>query len=569
MNGTPRSSAELYSVSNNSTETLASDYAQSSNRLLPRGPHVRKPSNLGPTNHDRLPETLMMGYIQIMGSFILDGSLINQAPFEEVKRKGVVGGQGGGGVVGLENKRDSGLFGAFGWGNIGESIGGLLGTGEMSSIKEMRGVANSKTVPLISTPQSVLFVDLRLAPGESKTYSYSFTLPRGLPPSHKGKAMKISYNMVVGVQRPVSAREQQPVTHVDVPFRVFGGVNGRGETLGHDLMSPHIILKDEARTALVDEGPLTPNPRRGSERIPKRDASQAAFDSFNDYISALLTHNDADPTSSLLSPTSNVPRLRHRSSAFEPPTPASSKEAIDLAILRSNITGPSSNFTPNRFEIARSSQRVAVLTLARPAYRLGETITAIIDFDDARIPTYAVYATLETMETVDPAIALRSPASVLRATRKMHAELSETTLYARRVVFAAAIPASATPDFITSGVSMKWKLRVQFVTPRLSALETTLPHEDADGSDDGTEEPSHISSSGGLPLLEEISTDQRGTILAAVEGLSCESFEVAVPVRVYGAVTGGGSGLGTGAGAGVGKEDGGRWGSGGGEGFAV
>jgi hypothetical protein len=70
----------------------------------------------------------MMGYAQIMGSFTLDGSLINQAPFEEVKRKGVVGGQGGGGVVGVEKtKRESGLFGALGWGNIGESLGGLLG----------------------------------------------------------------------------------------------------------------------------------------------------------------------------------------------------------------------------------------------------------------------------------------------------------------------------------------------------------------------------------------------------------------------------------------------------------
>jgi hypothetical protein len=166
----------------------------------------------------------MMGYAQIMGSFTLDGSLINQAPFEEVKRKGVVGGQGGGGVVGVERtKRDSGLFGALGWGNIGESIGGLLGSSEPSSIREMRGIASSKTVPLITTPQSILFVDLRLAPGESRSYTYSFTLPRGLPPTHKGKSMKVQYHLTIGTQRPGSSKDRQ-VKHVDVPFRVFGSV---------------------------------------------------------------------------------------------------------------------------------------------------------------------------------------------------------------------------------------------------------------------------------------------------------------------------------------------------------
>jgi hypothetical protein len=166
-----------------------------------------------------------MGYAQIMGSFTLDGSLINQAPFEEVKRKGVVGGQGGGGVVGVEKtKRESGLFGALGWGNIGESLGGLLGASEPSSIREMRGIASSKTVPLISTPQSILFVDLKLAPGESRSFTYSFTIPRGLPPSHKGRSMKVAYNLTIGTQRAGSTKEQQ-VKHVDIPFRVFGSVN--------------------------------------------------------------------------------------------------------------------------------------------------------------------------------------------------------------------------------------------------------------------------------------------------------------------------------------------------------
>jgi hypothetical protein len=226
--GTPRSSGEFYSMSNNSTETLASEYVGQPSgqaRLLPRPMHQRRGSHLAPPVQQSRPESLMMGYAQIMGSFTLDGSLINQAPFEEVKRKGVVGGQGGGGVVGVERtKRESGLFGALGWGNIGESLGGLLGSSEPSSIRDMNRIANMKTVPLISTPQSILFVDLKLAPGESRSYTYSFTIPRGLPPSHKGKSMKVAYHLTIGTQRAGSTKDQQ-VKQVEVPFRVFGSVN--------------------------------------------------------------------------------------------------------------------------------------------------------------------------------------------------------------------------------------------------------------------------------------------------------------------------------------------------------
>lgn len=227
MEGTPRSSAEFYSMSNNSSETLASEYvARPSARLLSKGLHQRQLSHLAAPKRQLQPESLMMGYAQVMGSFTLDGSLINQAPFEEVKRKGVVGGQGGGGVVGVEGpKRESGLFGALGWGNIGESIGGLLGSSEPSSIREMRSTASSKTVPLITTPQSILFVDLKLAPGESRSYTYSFTMPRGLPPSHKGRSIKVNYHLTIGTQRAGSTKEQQ-LKHVDIPFRVFGSING-------------------------------------------------------------------------------------------------------------------------------------------------------------------------------------------------------------------------------------------------------------------------------------------------------------------------------------------------------
>ena len=227
INGTPRSSGEFYSMSNNSTETLASEYvAPDSNRSLLRPAHSRQSSVVRPPKKPAA-EVLMMGFGQIMGSYVLDGSLVNQGPFEEVKRKAIVGGRGGGGVVRSEStKRDSGILGSFGWGNLGDSLGGLLGGNEMSSIKEAKKSSGTRAIPLLSTPQSILFVDLRLEPGESKSFTYSHPLPRGLPPSHRGKTLKISYNLVIGTQRSAQISHSNHVQRVEVPFKVLTSIDG-------------------------------------------------------------------------------------------------------------------------------------------------------------------------------------------------------------------------------------------------------------------------------------------------------------------------------------------------------
>ena len=229
INGTPRSSGEFYSMSNNSNDTLASEYIGSEvNSSLLQPGHRRQGSVIAPVAK-AAPEVLMMGYGQITGTYILDGSLINQAPFEEVKRKGIVGGQGGGGVVRSQStKRDSGILGSFGWSGFGNSIGGLLGGEEVSSIKERKSSgSSSRSIPLLSTPQAILFVDLRLEPGESKSFDYRHPVPEGLPPSHKGKAMKIVYNLVVGTQRANQVAQYSQVQRVEIPFKVLTSVNSK------------------------------------------------------------------------------------------------------------------------------------------------------------------------------------------------------------------------------------------------------------------------------------------------------------------------------------------------------
>lgn len=532
QDGTPRTSSEFYSMSNHSDETLTSEIPlhQQFGRLLPKMPHSRNPSR-SPQNRPAEPETLMMAYAQTMGYFTLDGGLVNAAPFEEVKRKGV---QGGGGVVGVErSKRSSGLFGALSWGNIGESLGGLLGGDEMSSMAQMKASVGSKTIPLLSTPQTLLFVDLRLAPGESKSYSYRFNLPRGLPPSHRGRAMKVSYHLSLGVQRP----EGQLVKRVESSFRVLGSYDARGDTLGHDLMSPYVLLQDAARTAVIAPDPVSPN------RIPKfqnkqdsktKSTPRQGLEDFLRYTERLL-ESPKDANGVLLSPISptspismNNSLSRQGSLADQPP--ANTREAIDFAILRSNQVNSngkkSGSQSANRFNIARSGQPVAVLTVLRPAYRLGETVIGTIDLTapppipgtSSPAPTYSVLIELESAEHVDPSLALRSSHSINRVTRKVYASVRENGLFARQISFNLAIPSNAAPSFETTGVSLAWRLKVEFMTQRqVRGLG--------------------IESNGqGEELLEELATDDRGTTLIAKERLPADTFEIAVPLKVYGAV---------------------------------
>ena len=524
INGTPRSSGDFCSMSNNSTETLASEYVpQENSRLARKSANIRQTSSLVAAKASK-PEVLMMGYGQITGSYILDGSLVNQGHFEEVKRKGIVGGQGGGGVVrSRSTKREAGLLGSIGWGNLGGSLSGFLGGTELSSIKETNGSTGARSIPILSTPQSIFFVDLRLEPGESKSYRYSHPLPKGIPPSYKGRAMKIFYSLVVGTQRASNINQQQQVQCASIPFKILPSVNskiltssilqcsnvreGLGEILGHDLMSPHTILQNTASILSVDtvqEAAVVPRDLSCSK------VSNPSPTLFLSYVARILDTPRLKSGLGLLSPT-DIDSQTHTPMSEEP---NSMKESIDIAILKSNAA-TSSNCSANRFEITRSGERIAVILLARPAYRLGEVVPIAVDFQESGVSCYSLHATLETAEIIDPAIALRSKASVQRATRRVYASQFEFAISARKFFFSPIIPTGSTPEFVTSGINLEWKLRFEFVTIRLGDTDELV--EETRG------------------FMEEMARDERGSVHAAMQLLPCETFDVTVPLRVYGA----------------------------------
>ncbi|KAJ4590576.1 Golgi membrane exchange factor (Ric1p-Rgp1p) subunit [Exophiala dermatitidis] len=467
-----RSSGDFYSLSNHSQETLTSEQPSILSDHRPLFDHSSPLPRRGPQKPLRKPQAvnLLMGYAQLSASFTLDASLIDQAHFEEVKSKGFLGGQAGGGVVGMKKPRPhSGFLGNFSLNNIGESLNSLLNGEDMSSVREMDAMKNSRAIPLLSTPQSLLFVDMHLEPG--------------LPGS----------------------RDVHTVRQVNIPVRVFSGVNYDGEIFGHDLMQPHVVLRDMARTKSISS---PDNQEEVETPRSKSDAESTA--EFLQFVDGLLDRNRRRQSSSGTmdaATLTNNPDAQNQNRAIQ---------AINRAILFSNqLAGGESS--PNRFEITRNGQRVAVIVIDRPLHRLGETVTAVIDFTDGHVPCASLRSTLETCEKVSPSLAVRSAATINRVTRKIYWGCSDNVLFTKRASFTPSIPASATPTFTTSGVNLEWSLRFEFGT--IKPIE----------NDEGELKPT-------VDLLEEVIRDERGAINVAVENLECETFEVVIPITVYGDV---------------------------------
>lgn len=337
-------------------------------------------------------------------------------------------------------------------------------------------------------------------------------------------------------------------------------VTDQGDILSHDLMSPYAVLRDEAKVQKVGPSNIPYFTKQTSISAPSWTSAPDFLSYVDEILESRTTTSSShekpfSPSSNTSSSTtkrrlSNTPQQQqqhhhHNHHHDPPPTPLSCKDAIDLAILRSNQITQTAR-SPNRFEIARNGRRIAVIILNRPAHRLGETVLATIDFQNASLPCYALRAVLETSEKVSPDLAVRSDASIHRTTRKCHASCFENTLFATRVVFCPAIPVSATPTILTSGVDLVWELRFEFVTTTQTQGSSSPPPPPPqqpfgqtefgnDGSSaSGGHYPGTTAAPSGRGLLEPVSRDDRGSVLAALENLSCESFEIAIPLTVYG-----------------------------------
>ncbi|KAF9153494.1 hypothetical protein DFQ26_000559 [Actinomortierella ambigua] len=434
-------------------------------------------------------EHLLWGSVQIVGQFIVDGSFIRQQGFETLKSKTMyrpTGGAGGG---------------AVGGGTLGAAS---VGSG---SLADWRDRANANRLfPVFSTPPSILFVDLQLAPGESASYTYEIELPAGLPPSHRGKTIRLAYNLVLGVQR---GSVHTPAKSVQLPFRLFNNISERGDRPEYDMMSPVVLYKDTAATGVVGQDIDT-----GSSC--KRDINpNLARKQFQDYVDELMRHVKKPENGGVrdggghvdqqqqqqlgTSPSRTRELTRRESDAYKDEEAANhAQTCLDrIAVLARSPSSAS-------FDICKNNVPVAKLSLVKTRFKLGENVVGVVSFLDAEIATYQIAVTLETVEAIDAAYSCRSAQQVAKLTKKVHAELHESCIDTKRTSFSLCIPPTATPEFKTSALTLKWYLRVEFIT----------------GPPD-------------QPRFKLTSVDERRSQYQAVDILATESFDCSVPIAVY------------------------------------
>ena len=454
---------------------------------------------------------LLMGYVQLQGYFVVDDELIDANEFSRVKTQGVVVGPNGG--IGYGSSNGSGLLQGLASGlgsllQIRDSAGGGSSPDRTSSpdrASHSRGnsrsgrsnskvrtdIAKNDAIPIFSTPQSLLFVDLKLSPGETRSYSYRLELPETLPPSCRAKSIRIHYNLVVGIQKLDQRGRPQPKTTL-VPFRVFPHVSKDGQQYTHDLRTPIVLQKDIASVVQ-----LPSNRNMSMDQISKYVESQTAkptksgsFEEdkaeFFSYIEGLLSGNESI-RNKLLSQQHGPPDVLSTSSEPDNRRKSSSAENIKY-ISRYQHTSNPSQALKSRFDIVRSGKKIATVILSKPVFRVGENVVFVVDYAGAALKCFHITASLETEEAIscdllkqfknqidDVELNQFPTIDTSAMTRRVYSQSTMSTYSLSKTPFEFTIPATASPQFSTSSISLRWVLKIDFITsPTPTAEEESI-----------------------------------------------------------------------------------------------
>ena len=281
-----------------------------------------------------------------------------------------------------------------------------------------------KTIPTFSTPPSILSTDLHLSPGESRTFEYRLTLPGDLPPTYKGRSIRFSYTLLVGVNRaPVSVlgETEQRSRLMRIPVRIYNNVSGAsllnvndlthavtGARPFYDLTNPVVWYRDEATSTEVEETKepaleLVTAPRAGRAEFETYASKllDAVFQSPTIGRGAKFFNDDFAPTPSAeyasrldgppelrpeMTPR-NAPRpsLGHRDSNASDISASAQRGSDDLLETgcRSAVEVVTRNSAKASYDINKDGNPVATLTLVKTAFRLGETVHATVLVNNA------------------------------------------------------------------------------------------------------------------------------------------------------------------------------------------
>lgn len=306
-------------------------------------------------------------------------------------------------------------------------------TGGSSGMTYFYPTKGEEGCTVIATEPKIIFCDLRLAPGESRTFVYQQQLPKDAVPSFRGRYVKYAYKVTIGTQRPDSQ-----IKLMRIPFRVLlvpdmANHNVYGDKK-HDLKpsNPFLALgsaedttadaSSEHASAAVLDGALQALAMLTSRRSPHHynistsKGKVAKFSIFKhnykigDDVLGLMDFSDA-----------TVPCLKFSVSLQSEETPLQGQEPL-LNGLRPVVSGSASASAAAGSSSGGSNAVVA------------------------RLPPVCV----------------------------CHGSHEEFALHVRRTSFSLPVPVAATPGFSTDVVQLKWHLHFKFVTVSSPTLSRSV-----------------------------------------------------------------------------------------------
>lgn len=315
---------------------------------------------------------------------------------------------------------------------------------------EEENVDPEMPLPTFEVQPAMLAVDLSLAPGESRTYTYSLMLPANLPPTFRGRSLKFSYELIIGTCRASTSAMQSSsslgptgansVSRVmKVPIRVYNHVAVSATPRPYDLLWPVTRQRTTAEFApKVVDGPLkdVSGTNKGSAPLPTK-VSSRPLDEIREYGRRLLGTLDAGCTSDA-TPRSVEAGDPEREIESENGSLTGCREAVE--ILTRNPRKVS-------YDVNKDGVKVAVLTFPKSAYRLGETVMGVVELNElrSRARVLSLSALLEAQERLPGPI---STAGNVRHMRRVHAEHHSSFVASTlRTTFSLDIPSDASPAF--------------------------------------------------------------------------------------------------------------------------
>ncbi|KAI0327316.1 Rgp1-domain-containing protein [Cubamyces sp. BRFM 1775] len=350
--------------------------------------------------------------------------------------------------------RTSSVFSLFSNGQgppTSKSAGVGLGLG--TSMPEEEEVDPETPLPTLEVQQSMLAVDLSLGPGESRTYTYSVVLPENLPPTFRGRALKFSYQFILGLSRagPAASPGTGPGSSskvMKVPIRVYNNVSVSRPLRPYDMLWPVNFLRGPLPPGKVTEGSKESQRRTGALSTPRPGPpNPGSYEDLQEYGRNLLA-SFPDPKATGVRIKLPIEAIQSSRSAGldreledELDSPTGCRQAVE--ILTRNPKKAS-------YDVTKDGIKVAVLTFPKSAYRLGETILGVVETNDraSRARVLKLSAMLEAHESLPSNIA--SP-TMSRHLRRVHAEHHSCFMPATlRTTFSLDIPPDASPAFQTT-----------------------------------------------------------------------------------------------------------------------